>query len=167
MESYLIMPSKIFSTGSTNSLVRWTLIICGLCGFLACSPADPKQQLAAARQAHEIELRAWTVKSTPAEIEGEEPVHEALLTLRVSDKGAPMQLDCITLSIVLQQDGEEVGRVIHELEIRGLADFGGTQEHVMMTPLPNDQISAIGVELAPADQQQLLSLCEARVLSNS
>ena len=95
-----------------------------LCGGLACGPADPAQELRAARGQHRVELLNWVVADS-----GVEGAREAILDLRVRDRGSGLALPCLTVEAVLSGTDRttETGRETLELNLKGLAEAGRTR----------------------------------------
>jgi hypothetical protein len=162
--------------------------------FSACAEKDPFELLVESRARTEVELKTWVEQAAPtdsrdaeppAEPEPEEPktaepaetveeqataaerLRVAHLSLLVIDRGAPLELPCLTVDVVFETgegtDSREIGRRVEELDISRLKETGGL-DVVQRVPLPPESVSAIGVQVHEAPADELLSLCEARAI---
>jgi len=93
---------------------------------VSCGPKDPLATLARARAAHEIEALSWVMGTPETDEEGREHVY-GVVSLRVTDTGSPLALDCLTVDVIFKgagEDGAELGRAPVELDLEGLIDAG-------------------------------------------
>ncbi len=168
----------------TERLLIITLLATILC---ACREQDPLALLEQSRAAHALELRTWveaTAAPAPAEpaVSSEEGAEEdaepsdvlpepaeAHLSLLVADRGARMELPCLTIDIVLEAGEGPATRVVdtlvREIDISGLAEAGGGLDLVLRIPLPGEPVSGIGVALHEATREELPQLCEAAAIA--
>ncbi len=178
----------------SSARVAVVVLACLLALLASCDERSPLELLEASRANIELEVlafEAWprtpeppaegaeatepktatpeaadTEASAP-EGEAAEPEMDALISLRVSDRGAPLELPCLTIEIVFlggdQQAPTELGRERIELDLSGIRDFGGTFEKDLRYPLPE---GAFGADVLPVEveRERLTELCEAGAL---
>jgi hypothetical protein len=150
-----------------------------------CAEEDPLVLLAESRAATEVQLKTWMERSLPGvaaeEVgvdredsaedsgvgEGLLPERAGFLTLLVVDRGAPLELPCLTIDVVYETgEGEaarEIDRRVEVLDISRLKETGGL-DLVLEVPLPETPVSAIGVDLHRVAEAELMSLCEAQAI---
>ncbi|MDQ7086792.1 MAG: hypothetical protein Q9Q13_02590 [Acidobacteriota bacterium] len=152
-------------------MFRWNLprllpplVVVAVLG-VACGPQDPLATLARARAAHEIEALSWVMGTPETDDQGVEHVF-GVVSLRVTDTGSPLALDCLTVDVIFKaagEDGAELGRVPVELDSAGLIDAGGSLELTRRVELPAGTEN-IGLALHAAEGEALRALCEARAI---
>ncbi|HHN74739.1 MAG TPA: hypothetical protein ENK10_05870 [Acidobacteria bacterium] len=155
---------------------KWKLhrALCGLlvpvallAASLSCGERDPLKTLARARAAHEIEALSWVMGTPQTDEQGQEHVY-GVVSLRVTDTGSPLALDCLTVDVIFsgaEEGGRELGRTPIELDLSGLIDAGGSLELTRRVELP-EGTENVGLVLHPAEGEALRGLCEGRAIAS-
>ncbi|GEM_PF-4198161 len=139
------------------------LIGCVLTSFVGCGARDPLEEMIVARRSYDVVPLGWTTR--PAE-DGEGMI--GYMSVRVTERGAPLALDCLTVRLVFFDESGEtrVAEIPKEIDVAGLGRGSGSKEVTIRTDVPEGAGHDVTIEVPEVTSEvELKRLCEGKVLA--